>query len=89
MTQKNVLLFLGPKGPLTFGATRQKKIATYRSSHFSKKDEKMNWKKSTFVRKGTLKEFFLCQCNVYLVDLCSINSKSRNHYKLVDNLDEK
>ena len=83
MTQKNVLLFLGPKGPLTFGATRQKKIATYRSSHFNKKDEKMNWKKSTFVRKGTLKEFF------YLVDLCSINSKSRNHYKLVDNTDEK
>ena len=51
---KNVLLFLGPKGPLTFGATRQKKFATYRSSHFNKIEEKMNGKKPTFTQNGAV-----------------------------------
>ena len=48
MAQKNVLLFLGPKGPLTFGATRQKIACDLQKFALQQKRRKNELKKVYF-----------------------------------------
>ena len=51
---KNVLLFLGPKGPLTLGGTRQKKICDLQKFALQQNRRKNEWQKAYFYTKWSI-----------------------------------